>query len=61
MKRLVIATDGSKAGRTAFEDGIELARGLDARVLFVFVQATSPGLLGERFYQRNLSREAAEG
>ena len=60
MKRLVIATDGSKASRTAVEDGIELARELDARVLFVYVKAFPPGLLGEPFYQRKLSHEAAE-
>jgi nucleotide-binding universal stress UspA family protein len=60
MKRLLIATDGSKASRAAVEEGIELARELDARVLFVYVRAFPPGLLGEPFYQRKLSHEAAE-
>lgn len=60
MKRLLIATDGSKASDTAVEEGIELARELDARVLFVHVKAWPPGLLGEPFYQRKLTHEAAD-
>jgi nucleotide-binding universal stress UspA family protein len=38
MKRLLIATDGSSASRVAVEEGIELARELGARVLFVCVE-----------------------
>jgi nucleotide-binding universal stress UspA family protein len=60
MKRLLIATDGSKAGRLAVEQGLELARDLEARVLFVHVQPRLSGLLGEPFYQRRLTQEAAQ-
>jgi nucleotide-binding universal stress UspA family protein len=60
MKRLLIATDGSAAGRSAVEEGLELANELDARVLFVHVNPRPPVLLGEPFYQRRLTREAAE-
>ena len=60
MKRLLIATDGSPAAQIAVEDGVELARDLDARVLFVYVKPRPSGLLGEPFYQRRLTREAAE-
>ena len=45
MKRLLIATDGSAAGRAAVEEGLELARELDARVLFVYVKPRPSGLL----------------
>ena len=60
MKRLLIATDGSAAGRAAVEEGLELARELDARVLFVYVKPRPSGLLGEPFYQRRLTHEAAD-
>jgi len=58
MKRLLIATDGSRASEIAVDEGIELARELDARVMFVFVKDRPSGLLGEPFYQRKLSQEA---
>lgn len=60
MKRLLIATDGSRASNAAVKEGVELARELGARVLFVFVKSWPSGLLGEPFYQRKLSDEAAE-
>jgi nucleotide-binding universal stress UspA family protein len=60
MKRLLIATDGSRASATAVHDGVELAHELGARVLFVFVKAWPSGLLGEPFYQRKLSHESAD-
>jgi nucleotide-binding universal stress UspA family protein len=61
MKRLLIATDGSDAAQIAIEEGLELARELDARVLFVYVNPRPPELLGQPFYQRRLTQEAAEG
>lgn len=60
MKRLLIATDGSAAGRAAVEEGLELASELDARVLFVHVKPRPSGLLGEPFYQRRLTREGVD-
>jgi nucleotide-binding universal stress UspA family protein len=61
MKRLLIATDGSDVAQVAVEEGLELARELDARVLFVYVKPRPPALLGQPFYQHRLTREAAEG
>jgi nucleotide-binding universal stress UspA family protein len=61
MKRLLIATDGSGAAQVAVEEGLELARELDARVLFVYVKPRPPELLGQPFYQRRLTQEAAQG
>jgi len=60
MKLLLIATDGSAAAQVAVEDGVELARDLDGRVLFVYVKPRPSGLLGEPFYQRRLTQEAAD-
>ena len=60
MKRLLIATDGSAAGRAAVEEGLELARELNARVLFVYVKPRPPAMLGEPFYQRRLTRESVD-
>src|SRR5262245_33096623 len=40
------------------EEGLELAHGMDARVLFVYVKPVPSGLLGSPFYQRKLTREA---
>ena len=47
MKRILIATDGSHGAEAAVADGLELARALDASVLFATVRhqpATSLGL-----------------
>ena len=60
MKRLLIATDGSATGRAAVDEGLELARELNARVLFVYVKPRPLGVLGEPFYQRRLTREVAD-
>lgn len=60
MKRLLIATDGSDASEVAIEEGTELARELGATVTFVYVKPWPPELLGEPYYQRKLSQEAAD-
>lgn len=60
LKRLVIATDGSRSSELAVEEGVELAQDLDARVMFVYVKSWPSSVLGEPFYQRKLSHEAAE-
>jgi nucleotide-binding universal stress UspA family protein len=60
MKRILIATDGSKASDAALEEGTELARHLGAAVLFVYVTPYPPALLDQPYYQRKLTRETAD-
>jgi nucleotide-binding universal stress UspA family protein len=60
MKRILIATDGSKASDAALEEGTELARELEAAVMFVYVTPYPPALLGEPYYQRKLTQETAD-
>jgi nucleotide-binding universal stress UspA family protein len=60
LKRLLIATDGSQASRDAVMDGIELARELDGRVLFVYVKPAPSNLFGAPYYQRRLTSETAD-
>lgn len=60
MKRLLIATDGSATSSAAVDEGIDLARELDAQILFVYVKTPPSDLLGSPFYQRRLTHAGSE-
>ncbi len=54
MKRIVIATDGSPDATRAIEEGLELARELDADVTFVSVRTPPNAVWGAPVYQAEL-------
>jgi nucleotide-binding universal stress UspA family protein len=54
VERLVVGVDGSSGSRRAVAEGIELARRLGTRVLFVSVRSPV-SVLGDPFYQRKLT------
>jgi nucleotide-binding universal stress UspA family protein len=54
-KRILIATDGSPESLTAVEEGVRLAKLLDAEVIFTAVAHSPLPVLGDPFYQRALS------
>jgi nucleotide-binding universal stress UspA family protein len=58
---IVVAVDESRAARAAVEDGVRIARELEAPVAFVYVRRRPSGALGEPYYQRRLDREIAAG
>ena len=60
MNRIVIATDGSPEAEVAVEEGIALAEEVGAKLTFVYVRSALP-LLGEPYYQRELSDQLRHG
>jgi len=58
MNTIVIGTDGSPGARAAVTHGLELARRLGTRVIFVFVRPDT-WLLGDPYYQHRLSEQLA--
>jgi nucleotide-binding universal stress UspA family protein len=56
-KRIVVATDGSAGAALAVEEGVWLAKMLDARVIFVAVARSPFALLGHPYYQHALTEE----
>ena len=58
---IVVAVNESRAARAAVEDGVRIARELEAPVVFVYVRRRPSGALGEPYYQRRLDREIAAG
>jgi nucleotide-binding universal stress UspA family protein len=55
MKRILIATDGSADARDAVEYGLDLARSSHAAATVVYVRRAPRPLVGDPFYQRELS------
>jgi nucleotide-binding universal stress UspA family protein len=58
---IVVAVDGSAAARAAVEDGVRIARELEAPVVFVYVRRGPSATLGEPYHQRRLDGEIAAG
>lgn len=58
-KGILIATDGSAGAYVAVEQGVWLAKMLDAPVIFVSVARAPFPALGEPYYQRALTAELA--
>src|SRR6476620_487637 len=58
-KEIVIATDGSAGAYVAVEQGVWLAKMLDAQVTFVAVARAPLPDLGEPYYQRALMADLA--
>lgn len=56
MKNILVATDGSRSGTAAVEKGLELAANLDGRLTFVYVHRAPSRILGDPFYERNVSQ-----
>ena len=50
LKRIVIATDGSRGSRAAIEEGLALARDTGAVVTLVTVRPPISPALGEPYY-----------
>lgn len=59
MKRIVIATDGSRDAMTAVREGVALAHELDAAVTFVCVRTPASPIFGEPHYQIAIDKELA--
>jgi len=59
MGRILIATDGSEGAAAAIAEGLDLARRLDAEVIFAAVRPPVPDFLGEPLYQKRLSDDLA--
>jgi nucleotide-binding universal stress UspA family protein len=55
MKRILIATDGSPAGREAVEHGLSLATTTGADATLVYVRKPALPIVGDACYQRVLS------
>jgi nucleotide-binding universal stress UspA family protein len=55
IDRILIATDGSPGSLAAAEEGVRLAKILDADVTFVAVAHAPLPVLGDPYYQRALS------
>jgi nucleotide-binding universal stress UspA family protein len=58
---IVVAVDDSSAARAAVEDGVRIARELDAPAVFVYVRRGPSAALGEPYHQRRLDREMGTG
>jgi nucleotide-binding universal stress UspA family protein len=56
---IVAAVDGTAASRAAMKEAVELARELEAPVVFVYVRRGPHGFLGFPLYQRRLAAEMA--
>ena len=50
MDRILIAVDGSEGAHAAVEEGLELAREVEANVIFLTVRPPLPHVLGAPFY-----------
>jgi nucleotide-binding universal stress UspA family protein len=57
MKQILIATDGSPGAQLAVEEGVWLAKMLDAKVILIAVARPPLPLLGDPYYQRTLSAD----
>ena len=57
MKQILVATDGSKNGRYALDEAVELAAAAGAKLTVVYVRHAPLPVLGEPVYQRSLSAE----
>jgi nucleotide-binding universal stress UspA family protein len=55
--RILIATDGSDCARAAVDEGLALANALGAAVMFVVVRHAPLPVLGDPYYQREVTRE----
>jgi nucleotide-binding universal stress UspA family protein len=56
MNNILVATDGSRAGTAAVEEGVKLAARLGSGVTFVSVHGTPSRFLGDPFYERSISQ-----
>jgi nucleotide-binding universal stress UspA family protein len=59
-KKIVIATDGSAGASVAVEQGVWLAKMLDAKAVFVSVARSPLPILGNPYYQRALTADLAK-
>lgn len=59
MSLLVVGTDGSKGSEAAIHDAIDLARRLDATLLFVAVAHSAPDYLGNPHYDERVRENHA--
>ena len=59
-KEIVIATDGSAGASVAVDQGVWLAKMLDAKVTFVAVARAPYAILGDPYYQRALAADLAK-
>jgi nucleotide-binding universal stress UspA family protein len=55
MKRILIATDGSREAREAVEYGLDLARSSHASATVVYVRRAARPLVADPFYHREIS------
>jgi nucleotide-binding universal stress UspA family protein len=56
MNNILVATDGSRSGTAAVEEGLKLAEGLGVGLTFVSVHRAPPRFLGDPFYERSISQ-----
>jgi nucleotide-binding universal stress UspA family protein len=61
MKRILIASDGSTEARQAVEYGLDLARSSRALATVVYVRRATGPLVGDRFYQHEISEGLCRG
>ena len=54
---IVWAVDGTAASRAAIEEAVDLARELEAPIVFVYVRRGPPGFFGTPLYQTRLTGE----
>ena len=54
---IVAAVDGTAANRAAIEEAVDLARELEAPIVFVYVRRGPPGFFGSPLYQTRLTGE----
>jgi nucleotide-binding universal stress UspA family protein len=59
-KKIVIATDGSAGASVAVEQGVWLAKMLEAKAVFVSVARSPLPILGNPYYQRALTADLAK-
>jgi nucleotide-binding universal stress UspA family protein len=59
-KEIVIATDGSAGASLAVDQGVWLAKMLDAHITFVAVARAPYPILGDPYYQRALTADLAK-
>jgi nucleotide-binding universal stress UspA family protein len=55
MRSFLVAVDGSEGSKAAVDEGIALARDLDASLTFVYVRKPPSSVLGHPYYERQLS------
>jgi nucleotide-binding universal stress UspA family protein len=56
MNNILVATDGSRSGTAAVEEGLKLAARLCVGVTFVSVHRAPSRFLGDPFYERSISQ-----